>query len=102
MEKQVKHNWHPSNKVPGAPSSVLLHKGSLLIPKTSGLDSAGAPSLAQPSPVQSPCDPVLSPPRARALRSSCMKDAAYPDWPEAWVSYAVTRLTQPCPPIQSS
>ena len=71
-------------------------------PKTSGLDSAGAPSLAQPSLVQSPCDPVLSPPSARALRSSCMKDAACPDWPGACVSYAVTRLTQPCPPIQSS
>lgn len=98
----MKHNWHPSNKVPRAPISVLLHKGSLLIPKTSGLDSAGAPSLAQPSLVQSACDPVLSPPCARALRSSCMKDAACLDWPGACLSYAVTRLTQPCPHIQSS
>lgn len=71
----MQHNWHPSNKVPGAPSSMLSHKGRLLIPKTPRLDSAGALSLGQPSPVQSPCDPVLSP-YTRAFRSSCMKDAA--------------------------
>ena len=101
VEEQVKHNWHPSNKVPGAPSSMLLHKGRLLIPKTSGPDSAGAPSLGQPSPVQSPCDPVLSPHRARALGSSYMKDSACPVWTGAWVPYAITRLTQPCPPLFS-